>query len=180
MERLESLVGKSLAIELAGPGITIVLVACADELRVEGASEQVATATVHGTPLALLASLKGDSLSGFRSAGLSLRGDAEVAEEFSELLRLARPDLEEQLSHITGDVIAHQAGVFARDLGSWGARAITASRMNLSEYLQEESRQLPARAEVEGFYADVDALRDAAERVAARVERQLNTSDGRE
>ncbi|MFL2546430.1 MAG: SCP2 domain-containing protein [Candidatus Rariloculaceae bacterium] len=180
MERLESLAGRSLAIEFTGPGIALILTAAERELRVEAESEAEATATLSGTPLALLASLRGDSLSGFRAAGISLHGDAEVAEAYSELLRLARPDLEEQLSHVTGDFIAHQAGVFVRDISSWGARAIEASRMNLSEYLQEESRHLPARAEVENFYADVDALRDAADRVAARVEQQLSDNGGRE
>ena len=42
---------------------------------------------------------------------------------------------------------------------------------NIREYLQEESRELPSRYEVERFTADVNALRDDVERLAARVQR---------
>ena len=42
---------------------------------------------------------------------------------------------------------------------------------NIREYLQEESRDLPSRYEVDRFTADVDALRDDVDRLAARVGR---------
>jgi ubiquinone biosynthesis protein UbiJ len=180
MERLAALAGKSLAIDVVGPGITLLLTAQEDELCLVTAAEVPATATVSGTPLALLASLRGDALTGFHASGISLAGEAEVAEEFSELLRLARPDLEEQLAYLTGDLAAHQAGNFVRDVRAWGAQALGASRMNLSEFLQEEGRQLPANAEVEGFYAEVDDLRDATDRLAAKVERRLAAANERQ
>ena len=173
LDLLSSLQGKSLGVEVTGPGITIVISAEDEKLRLELSGESPATATVCGTPLALLASLRGDALSGFKDSGIAMSGDAEVAEEFSTLLRLARPDLEEQLSHLTGDVVAHQVGSAARDIHSWGRQAVTALRMNTTEYMQEEGRQVPTRVEVEGFFAEIDRLRDAAERVAARIERHI-------
>ena len=42
-------------------------------------------------------------------------------------------------------------------------------RMNTAEYLQEESRALPAPLEAQGFYSDVERLRDDVERLAARL-----------
>jgi ubiquinone biosynthesis protein UbiJ len=39
------------------------------------------------------------------------------------------------------------------------------------EYLQEEGRDLPTPTEVEEFLADVDRLRDDAERLEARLAR---------
>jgi ubiquinone biosynthesis protein UbiJ len=180
MERLTALAGKSLVIDVVGPGITLLLTAQEDELCLVTAAEVPATVTVSGTPLALLASLRGDALTGFHASGISLVGEAEVAEEFLELLRLARPDLEEQLAYLTGDLAAHQAGNFVRDVRTWGAQALGASRMNLSEFLQEEGRQLPANAEVEGFYAEVDDLRDATDRLAAKVERRLAAANERQ
>jgi ubiquinone biosynthesis protein UbiJ len=41
----------------------------------------------------------------------------------------------------------------------------------LSEYLQEESRDLVAKPEVEEFLQGVDRVRDTAERVEARLAR---------
>lgn len=177
IERLASLAGKSLAIDVVGPGITLLLTAQENELclaTIAGKSA-AATATVSGTPFALVASLRGDSLTSFYASGISLAGEAEIAEEFAELLRLARPDLEEQLAHFTGDLVAHQAGNFVSDVATWSSRALGASRMNLSEFLQEESRQLPARAEVEGFYLEVDDLRDGVDRLAVKIDQCLVT-----
>jgi ubiquinone biosynthesis protein UbiJ len=42
---------------------------------------------------------------------------------------------------------------------------------NIREYLQEESRDVPSRYEVERFSSDVGELRDDVERLAARVRR---------
>ena len=42
---------------------------------------------------------------------------------------------------------------------------------NITEYLQEESRALPSRYEVESFRSKVDTLRDDVDRLAARIQR---------
>ncbi len=177
LDLLSSMQGKSLAIDVEGPGITIVLAADEDRLRVEFASKAPATATVRGTPLGLFAALRGDALSGFKESGIAVTGDAEVAEEFSTLLRLARPDLEEQLSHVLGDVLAHQAGNAARNVRAWTKRAVAALGMNTTEYIQEESRQLPTRVEVEGFFAEIERLRDDAERVTVRIDGHIAAAE---
>jgi len=49
--------------------------------------------------------------------------------------------------------------------------------MNATEYLQEESHQLPTRVEVEGFFVDIERLRDDAERVAVRIDRHIVAAD---
>lgn len=177
LDLLSSLQGKSLAIDVEGPGITVVLTGDEDRLRLEFASEVPATATVRGRPLALLAAVRGDALSGFSDSGIAVTGDGEVAEDFSTLLRLARPDLEEQLAHVVGDVLAHQAGNAVRNVHAWNKQALAALGLNTTEYLQEESRQLPARVEVEGFFAEIERLRDDAERVAVRIDRHIAAAE---
>lgn len=177
LDMLSSLQGKSLAIDVEGPGIKIVLSADEHRLRLAFASDAPATATVRGKPLALLAAMRGDALSGFNQSGLAMTGDGEVAEDFSTLLRLARPDLEEQLAHVIGDVLAHQAGNVVRSVHAWNRQALAALGMNTTEFLQEESRQLPARVEVEGFFAEIERLRDDAERVAVRIDRQIAAAE---
>ena len=42
---------------------------------------------------------------------------------------------------------------------------------NLAEYWQEESRDLPSRTEAEEFLQGVDRLREAADRLEARISR---------
>ena len=98
-------------------------------------------------------------------------GDASLAEKFQQLLEFANPDLEEELSGVVGDAAAHRIGEFARGVSKWGAEARATMGDNIREYLQEESRDLPTRYEMDRFTANVDVLRDDVERLAARIQR---------
>src|SRR5205823_7833663 len=67
-----------------------------------------ADATLTGGPLSLLA-LAGESADAVLQRGeVAISGDAELAQQFRELARLLRPDLEEEVSLLLGDVPAHQ------------------------------------------------------------------------
>jgi ubiquinone biosynthesis protein UbiJ len=104
-----------------------------------------------------------------RSGAVHIEGDAEVAQTFSELLQHARPDLEEELSRVVGDVTAHQVGNAARSALAFGRRAADTFAQNVAEYLQEEGRDLPTRIEADEFITAVDKLRDDVERFDARL-----------
>jgi ubiquinone biosynthesis protein UbiJ len=106
-----------------------------------------------------------------RDGSLDLTGDAETARQFQQLLSFAKPDIEEELSGIVGDVAAHRLGEFARGVGRWGRSARSTMGENIREYLQEESRDAPSRYEADKFAADVSTLRDDVDRVEARINR---------
>ena len=106
-----------------------------------------------------------------RLAGASVRivGDAEVAGAFEKLLKHARPDLEEELARLVGDVPAHQVARAARGVVAWGKMAADSFARNVGEFLTEESRDVPPRAELEHFLAGVDRVREDADRAEARL-----------
>ena len=135
------------------------------------ADSSSATATLEGTPPVLLSLLGNAGAEGFRESGAELSGDAATAEAFAELLRHARPDLEEEISRMVGDIPAHQLAGVARRADAWTRQAGSALAMNTSEFLQEEARQLPPRVEVNAFGRDVERLRDDIERAAQRLAR---------
>lgn len=126
---------------------------------------------IAGTPLALLSLVGRDAASRLRGGSVSVSGDAEIAQSFHELLHAARPELEEELSRLLGDVTAHQIGRVARAAAAWTRKTATTFAANVTEYLQEESRDLVSRPEADELYAAVDALREAADRLAARLDR---------
>ena len=99
-----------------------------------------------------------------------IEGDAELAQKFRELALLLRPDLEEELSLVLGDVPAHQIGRFARAAFGWARKAATTTVRNAAEYLGHERRDLVPRAEAEQFLHGVDTLREDLDRLAARIE----------
>ncbi len=167
-ELLARLDGTSFAVHVEGLGVTRVLHAEGERLRLDS-DATAATASLRAAPLDLLRLLRADGVSGVKRTRAELSGDLEVAERYARLLKLARPDLEEEVAKWLGDVPAHALGEAVRGLGAWLERAGTALRMNTAEYLQEESRAMPAPLEAQAFYADVERLRDDVERAGARL-----------
>jgi ubiquinone biosynthesis protein UbiJ len=167
---LQRLSGTSFAVHVEGLGVTAVLHAEGERLRV-GTSAEGATATLRATPLDLLKLARAEGVSSVKRTQANFSGDLQVAERYSQLLKLARPDIEDEVAKWLGDVPAHALGEFVRGSGAWLARAAGALRMNTAEYLQEESRAMPAALEADAFYSDVERLRDDVERTAARLAR---------
>jgi ubiquinone biosynthesis protein UbiJ len=152
-----------------------------------------ADATISGSPLALLQLAGATGLAGTagragaaggradmpraarsvpaRGAGAVVSGDAEIANSYRELLALARPDFEEELSRLIGDVAARRLSQFALKTVEWARGARRAAGENIAEYLQEESRDLVNKPELEEFLHGVDTLRETADRVDARIAR---------
>ena len=170
LDLLEGLNGTSFAVHVEGLAVTAVLHAEGERLRV-GTSAEGATATLRATPLDLLQLVRAEGVSGVKRTQANFSGDLQVAERYSQLLKLARPDIEDEVGKWIGDVPAHALGEIARGAGAWLTRAAGALRMNTTEYLQEESRAMPASLEADAFYSDVERLRDDVERTAARLAR---------
>jgi ubiquinone biosynthesis protein UbiJ len=129
-----------------------------------------ASATVTGGPLSLLA-LSGDSGQAVIQRGdVTISGDTEVAQAYRELAQLLRPDLEEELSLVIGDVPAHQLGRLARLGSRFGRRAVDTTLQNIAEYLGHERGDLVSRNEGEEFLRGVDAVREGVDRLEARLD----------
>ena len=161
--------GKVLALHVTGTPVNIFLRGTGERMEVDTVNTGVATASLSGTPLSLLRLAGARADAALRGGNVHIEGNAEVAQTFSELLKNARPDLEEELSRVIGDVAAHQAGNIARSALAFGRRAADTFAQNVAEFLQEESRDLPTRTEADEFLAGVDKLRDDVDRVAARI-----------
>jgi ubiquinone biosynthesis accessory factor UbiJ len=132
--------------------------------------EEPADATVSGGPLGLAALAADSPEAVLQRGGVAIAGDAELAQKFRELGRLLRPDLEEELSLLVGDVPAHQLGRFARLGLGFGRRAVSTTVRNAAEYLAHERADLVSRNEGEQFLRGVDAVREGVDRLAARLE----------
>jgi ubiquinone biosynthesis protein UbiJ len=110
---------------------------------------------------------------------MKLSGDAELARRLQQLATRFDPDWQQPFAAVFGDVLGVQVAnavaaalKHARDAGRDLAETA-------AEYVTEESRDVVARAELDAFHDDVDALRDDAARLAARVDRlRAATADG--
>jgi ubiquinone biosynthesis protein UbiJ len=132
--------------------------------------EAPADATLTGGVLSLLG-LAGDSAQAIVQHGdVTISGDSEVAQGFRELAQLLRPDPEEELSLLIGDVPAHQLARLVRLGTSFGTRAADTTLRNLAEYLGHERGDLVSRNEGEQFLRGVDAVRESVDRLQARLD----------
>ncbi|NOY62884.1 MAG: hypothetical protein GXP10_07015 [Gammaproteobacteria bacterium] len=109
------------------------------------------------------------------SGAVEIRGDSELGQRFQAILNAIDVDWEEQLSKVTGDVVAHQLGNMARGVNQWLTETADSVAQDVGEYLQEESRDLPHPSQVAQFVADVDQIRMDVDRLDARISR-LNTA----
>jgi ubiquinone biosynthesis accessory factor UbiJ len=168
---------RQLCAELAGKSVAIVV---RDIARLRVASnglhlsvsrdEAPADATITGGPLSLLA-LSGESGQAVLQRGdVTVSGETETAQAFRELAQRLRPDLEEELSLVVGDVAAHQLGRLARLTANWGRHAADTTLRNLGDYLGHERADLVSRNEGEQFLRGVDQVREGVDRLQARLD----------
>lgn len=102
---------------------------------------------------------------------IQFSGDIETAQRFQRVLEGLDIDWEEQLAQHVGDMAAHQLWRGATALARVGRHAARTLALDVSEYLHEEARLLPARARVNAFFDAVDTLRADAERLEKRLAR---------
>ena len=176
--QLEALSGKAVAIELTDFGWEWVLLVQTDALRVYSSYDGAVSARLRGTSSALLRMGAGDqSRAAFSSGTVEFNGDVELGQRIKALFDSIDIDWEEQLSKITGDVVAHSIGHNVRSTRAWGKQTLATLMQDFAEYQQQEARNLPTPAEAEAFNAEVDALRDDVARLEQRIERVRRLAD---
>jgi ubiquinone biosynthesis accessory factor UbiJ len=168
------LAGRSVAVAITGSSRRILVESTGLSLKLRavsaGALASPGDATISGGPFSLLA-LSGPAPEAVLQRGdVRIDGDAELAQKFRELALLLRPDLEEELSLVVGDVPAHQLGRFARAALGWTRKAASTTVRNAAEYLGHERRDLVPRSEADQFLRGVDTLREDVDRLAARID----------
>ena len=128
-----------------------------------------------GSPLAFAQmGLGGSPLRVLFSGGVVIEGDMKVARRFQRLFDKLDFDWERLAARFVGQSFAAQIVGSLRESHAWRVETVEAMQLNAAEYLQEESRDLPASAEAELFYGEVDTLRADCDRLEARVLRLQN------
>lgn len=127
------------------------------------ADADIATA-IRLTPALLLRLLAGErhAISEAQAEGDGLlAADLRNAFEAIDLALALRPYL--------GDILAARVAEGVSALHDWQAKAQTSVALSVAEYLVHEAPLLASRQAVAGFVREVDALRDAAARLEARI-----------
>ncbi|SEQ09833.1 ubiquinone biosynthesis protein UbiJ [Ectothiorhodospira magna] len=168
--RLAALRGGVVALRVTGVDLCLYFVPAQDYLQVLGQYDGEPGVTISGAP-ATLASLMAGAPGARLPEGVGVIGDPQLARRFSDLLRQVDLDWEALLAGLAGDRLAQRASATWRDLTTWLQHSRESLRQEVKACLQEQTRSLPTRGEVEVFMDEVDRLRSDADRLQARIQR---------
>ena len=175
-EFLAPLVGKVIAVTITPFNETVYLCPSLDAIQLLDYSPEPPDTQLTGSVVALgLMGLSSKPMRAVFSGEVTIVGDMNTGRKFQALFAKLDINLERQLARYTGDTVAHTISQFFRAGQDWSKESVETFRLNASEFLQEETRDLPAGPEVDIFYAQVDELRTDFDRLQSRVERLENT-----
>ncbi|MCP4406900.1 MAG: sterol-binding protein [Gammaproteobacteria bacterium] len=172
--------GRLIEFKIVGADISLFFIPLDGRVLVSSESDDKPDAIVSGSLLTLTrVGLSGNSSKVLSGTEIEFSGDLDVGRTFYEALLSVDIEWEELLAGRIGDVAAHQFGNVVRDIRAWIGRSRDSLRMDLSEYLQEESKIVPTPVEIEVFMDGVDTLRSDVDRLQARVDRMtVNSVEG--
>jgi ubiquinone biosynthesis protein UbiJ len=170
--RIGELDGRALAVDFGAglPGMRLAVER--GRLRVGPAFAGPSALRVAATPGSLLTlALSRGTDRGLPAGRVDIAGDAEFARRLEQIATRFQPDFDEAFARAFGDVAGVRLARALRQGLAWSQRSARALAADAAEFLTEEGRDLVARAELEGFLDEVDALRERADRLEARVRR---------
>jgi len=175
LRRCTVLEGKVIALEFTGLDLSLYFIPGTNGILVAGHYEGEVDTRLRGSPFGFAKLMLGSRENALFEGAVEIQGDTEAGQQFQDILSTVDWDWEEQLSQVTGDVIAHQTGNLARKATQFINDSRSTLQQDVSEYLQEEARLLPGRIELGYFLEEVDQVRSDIDRLSARVERLLQT-----
>ncbi len=104
------------------------------------------------------------------NSDIDLSGDSEFAIAVTGIIEHLDIDWEALISPITGGILAHQVGSSVRSILSWGKTVLGTQKIAAKDYLETEAGLIASAEQVSRFANQVDEIRLAADRLAARIE----------
>lgn len=107
------------------------------------------------------------------SRAIRLEGDSPLGMAFAQTLSRLEWDMEEALSHLVGDVLAHRFMRAGRSITGRPQTGVHSLLHSLAEYYQYEIDVIAGKAVLNPFYQEVDRLRADTDRLEKRLTRVL-------
>lgn len=174
-QALQELSGTLLGIEVTSLDLTLYVdMVSGTEIRLLMHCERSTDAFVRGSleDFAALAA-SDDPAATLINSGIELQGRSASLISLQQVISTMDVDWEAPLVDLLGDVPGHQLAQALRRLFRWSEGARTSLKRQVSEYLLEEGRLTPPKAELEHFYDAVQSLSMRVERAQQQVERLM-------
>jgi ubiquinone biosynthesis protein UbiJ len=169
--KLSAFSGKVVKIELTGVNKTLYLLPDEHGIQILTEFEGEVDTVLRGTPLSLFKmGLVSNTASLLLKGEVEITGDTRLGHQFKSAFDQMEIDWSEPLAELVGDGLAFQLQQTGQKFTKWGRHTVNSFSNSVSEYLQEESRDVITETELNIFNDAVDKLRNDVDRLQQKIQ----------
>jgi ubiquinone biosynthesis protein UbiJ len=171
-ELLRQLAGKTVTLNLTPPDMTVVFCFTPEGVQVQPQSGVASDLRISGSPLRLLeVAADGENQKGLFDGSLDVQGDQETVQKIQNLFASIHASGKARIAQYLGPSLTRKLSAADQSVRQWAAEVRENLREDVSEFLEEEIRIVPAKNEAAAQFAAIGDLRAAVARLDARIER---------
>ncbi|MFV9615882.1 MAG: ubiquinone biosynthesis accessory factor UbiJ [Gammaproteobacteria bacterium] len=177
LDKLARFNGKVIKLEITGINKVLYMLPNDSGIQVLTEHEGSADTVLRGTPVSLFKMGLVSNVANLLLKGeIEITGDTRLGHQFKSIFSQMDIDWSGPLANLLGDGLAYQIQQSGNQLARWGKESVKSVSTSLSEYLQEESRDVVTGTELDIFNETVDQLRNDVDRLQARVNALVNST----
>ena len=170
LDKLAQFSGKVIKLEITGINKALYIFPTARGVQVSAEYEGEADTVLRGSLLSLFKMGAVTNTAELLLKGeVEITGDTRLGHQFKNIMSQMDVDWSEPLAGLFGDGVAYQLQQTGKMLGQWGKDTLMSVSTSLSEYLQEEGRDVVSETELDIFNNEVDRLRNDVDRIQAQI-----------
>jgi ubiquinone biosynthesis accessory factor UbiJ len=170
LDKLAAFDGKVIKLEITDLDKQFFMFPSATGIQIREEHEGPVDTVLRGSPVALFKmGLVSNTANLLLKGEVEISGDTRLGHQFKAVFSQMDIDWSEPLADLVGDEFAYQLQQTGKRFSQWGKDTVKSLSMSLSEYLQEESRDVVTETELEIFNEAVDRLRDDVDRLQAKI-----------
>ena len=163
--------GKIIKLEILGINKALYLFPDSNGIQIRDEYDGDVDTVLRGSPISLFKmGVVSNAADLLLKGEVEISGDTRLGHQFKNVFSQMDIDWGEPLAKLFGDSFAYQIQQTGTKLGRWGINSIQSLSMSVSEYLQEESRDVVTETELEMFNVAVDNVRNDVDRLQAKID----------
>jgi ubiquinone biosynthesis accessory factor UbiJ len=170
MDKLAAFDGKVIKLDITGINKALFMFPGKNGIQVRTEYDKAADTVLRGTLISLFKMGLVSNVANMLLKGeVEISGDTRLGHRFKNVFSQMDIDWSEPLASWLGDSMAYQLQQSGKKINRWGKQTVNSVSESISEYLQEESRDLVTETELQIFNDAVDTLREDVDRLQAKI-----------
>lgn len=174
MDKLAAFDGKVIKLEITGINKELFMFPGKNGMQIRTEYDGDVDTVLRGTPISLFKmGLAANAANLLLKGEVEICGDTRLGHLFKNVISQMEIDWSEPLTNLLGDSLAYQLQQSGKKINRWGRQTVQSVSESVSEYLQEESRDLVTETELQIFNDAVDDLREDVDRLEAKIKSSI-------